>query len=141
MPSNDFRRDDDFLRALLEQARTIAVVGLSANPERPSNEVARYLIEAGFTVIPVNPACTEVLGLRCYPDLRAVPEKIDIVDVFRKPADVMPIADEAIAVGAGALWLQLGVLAPEAARKADHAGLKVVMDHCLKIEHRRLLGL
>ncbi len=140
MPANEFKRDDDFLRTLIATARTIAVVGLSANPERPSNEVASYLIDAGFTVIPVNPACSEVLGLRCYPDLRSVPGRIDIVDVFRKPAEVMPIATDAIAVGAGALWLQLGVIAPAAAREADRAGLQVVMDRCLKVEHRRLIG-
>lgn len=140
MSTNEFSATDDSLRLILTAARTIAVVGLSPKAERASNEVASYLISAGYTVIPVNPAVDEVLGLRCYPDLHAVPGHIDIVDVFRKPEDVAAVADEAIAVGAGCLWLQLGVIAPEAARKAAAAGLQVVMDHCTKREHRRLFG-
>jgi len=132
--------DDAGLRRLLEQTRTIAIVGLSANPDRPSNEVAQYLRRAGYTIVPVNPAATEILGEKCYPSLREVPVPIDMVDVFRKPEDVMPIVDEAIAIGAKSLWLQLEVIVPEAVKRAEAAGLQVVMDHCTKIEHRRLLA-
>jgi predicted CoA-binding protein len=131
--------DDAGLRALLENTRTIAVVGMSANPDRPSNEVARYLRNAGYTIIPVNPRCDEILGEKCYPSLRDVPVAIDMVDVFRNPDDVMPIVDDAIAVGARSLWLQLGVIVPAAVTRAEAAGLAVVMDHCAKIEHRRLM--
>lgn len=131
--------DDAGLRRLLQDTRTIAVVGMSANPERASNEVAQYLRRAGYTIIPVNPACAEILGEKCYPSLREVPVPIDLVDVFRKSEDVMPIVEDAIAVGAKAVWLQLGVIATEAATRAETAGLAVVMDHCTKIEHRRLL--
>ncbi|ATE58580.1 CoA-binding protein [Thauera sinica] len=133
-------QDEAGLRRLLEETRTIAVVGMSARPDRPSNEVAQYLRRAGYTVIPVNPAYPEILGERCYPSLREVPVKIDMVDVFRNPADVMPIVEDAIAVGAKSLWLQLGVIVPEAVARAEAAGMAVVMDHCVKIEHRRLLG-
>lgn len=131
--------DDAGLRRLLQDTRTIAVVGMSANPERASNEVAQYLRRAGYTIIPVNPACAEILGEKCYPSLREVPVPIDLVDVFRKSEDVMPVMEDAIAVGAKAVWLQLGVIATEAATRAETAGLAVVMDHCTKIEHRRLL--
>lgn len=132
--------DAEALRRLLEHTRTIAVVGLSARPTRPSNEVARYLRAAGYAIIPVNPAYDEVLGEKCYPSLRAVPLRIDMVDVFRNAAEVMPVVEDAIAVGAGCVWLQLGVIAPEAAQKAAAAGLQVVMDRCTKIEHARLIG-
>jgi len=131
--------DDAGLRRLLENTRNIAVVGMSANPDRPSNEVAQYLRRAGYTVIPVNPAYREILGEKCYPGLREVPVEIDLVDVFRNPDDVMPIVEDAIAVGAKSLWLQLGVIAPGAVARAEAAGLAVVMDRCTKIEHRRLL--
>ena len=140
MHPNDISTQPDAIRKLLQDARTIAIVGLSAKADRPSNEVAHRLQRAGYTIIPVNPAYQEVMGLKCYPDLHAVPEKIDIVDVFRKPAEVMPVVDEAIAVGAGCVWLQLGVIAPEAAHKAADAGLKVVVDRCTKTEYLRLLG-
>lgn len=130
--------DDDGLRRLLEETRTIAVVGMSANPDRPSHEVAQYLLAAGYTVVPVNPAYDEILGEKCYPSLREVPLPVDLVDVFRNPEDVAPIVEDAIAVGAKALWLQLGVIAPAAAARAEEAGMRVVMDHCTKIEHRRL---
>lgn len=132
--------DPGALRRLLAEAKTIAVVGLSPRPERASHEVAHYLRQHGYRIIPVNPACSEVLGERSYPSLRAVGERIDIVDVFRRPSEVMAVAEDAIAVGARCLWLQLGVIAPEAAARAEVAGLAVVMDHCTKIEHRRLLG-
>ena len=140
MHPNDISTQPEAIRNLLQQARTIAVVGISAKPDRPSHEVAHYLQRAGYTIIPVNPAYEEVLGQKCYPNLHEVPVKIDLVDVFRKPAEVMAVVDEAIAVGAGSVWLQLGVIAPDAADKAAAAGLKVVSDRCTKIEHRRLIG-
>ena len=140
MHPNDISTRPDAIRKLLQDARTIAIVGLSAKADRPSNEVAHRLQRAGYTIIPVNPAYEEVLGQKCYPSLHEVPGKIDLVDVFRKPAEVMGVVDEAIAVGAGSVWLQLGVIAPDAADKAAAAGLKVVSDRCTKIEHRRLIG-
>ena len=140
MHPNDISTQPEAIRNLLQQARTIAVVGISAKPDRPSHEVAHYLQRAGYTIIPVNPAYEEVLGQKCYPSLHEVPGKIDMVDVFRKAAEVMAVVDEAIAVGAGSVWLQLGVIAPDAADKAAAAGLKVVSDRCTKIEHRRLIG-
>ena len=129
---------DDRIRALLESSRTIAVVGLSPRPARPSNQVARYLIAAGYRVIPVNPGHAEILGLACYPDLRAVPEPIDIVDCFRRSDQIQPIAEDAVAVGAKVLWLQLGVVNDAAAEFATRAGLVVVMDRCIKIDHAML---
>ena len=140
MHSNDISADRNALRALLEDTRTIAIVGLSPRPERASNEVARYLRAAGYTIIPVNPRCTEVLGEKCYPNLRDVPGPIDMVDVFRRSEEVMAVAEDAIAVGARSLWLQLGVIAPEATALATAAGLKVVVDRCTKIEHAVLIG-
>ena len=140
MTARDISADPQALRELLTATRTIAIVGISPKPERASNEVARALQAAGYTIIPVNPAYEEVLGQKCYPNLHEVPVKIDLVDVFRKPAEVMGVVDEAIAVGAGSVWLQLGVIAPDAADKAAAAGLKVVSDRCTKIEHRRLIG-
>ena len=140
MHNNDITTDRNALRALLEDTRTIAIVGLSPRPERASNEVARYLRAAGYTIIPVNPRCTEVLGEKCYPNLRDVPGPIDMVDVFRRSEEVMAVAEDAIAVGARSLWLQLGVIAPEASARAADAGLKVVIDRCTKIEHAVLIG-
>ncbi|TDN53674.1 CoA-binding protein [Azoarcus indigens] len=128
------------LRRVLQQTRSIAVVGLSANWHRPSFFAAKYMQDRGYTIIPVNPAYTEVLGQKCYPSLRELPMKVDMVDVFRKPEEVPAIADDAIAIGARTLWLQLGVIAPEAAARAEAAGLEVVMDRCVKIEYARLFG-
>ena len=122
---------DDAIRKLLASTKTIAMVGASSNRERPSNEIMALLLEAGFRVIPVNPKETEVLGQRAYATLADVPEKVDIVDVFRKADETPAIADEAVAVGARALWLQLGISNDDAARRADEAGLTVVMDRCL----------
>jgi predicted CoA-binding protein len=128
------------LRRVLQGNRVIAVVGLSPNWNRPSYFAAKYMQEHGYTIIPVNPAATEILGQKCYPDLAAIPVKVDMVDVFRKPEDVKPIADEAIHIGAKCLWLQLGVINREVADKASAAGLDVVMDRCVKIEYARLFG-
>ena len=128
------------LRRVLQDNRVIAVVGLSPNWNRPSYFAAKYMLEHGYTVIPVNPGATEILGQKCYPDLAAIPVRVDLVDVFRKPEDAGPIADEAIRIGAKCLWLQLGVIHREAAGKAVAAGLDVVMDRCVKIEYARLFG-
>jgi hypothetical protein len=128
------------LRRILATSKAIAVVGLSADWFRPSYFAAKYMLEHGYTVIPVNPRYESVLGQKCYKSLRDVPGRVDIVDVFRKSADVGPIADDAIAIGAKVLWQQLGVTNAEAARKAEAAGLETVMDHCVKIEHARLFG-
>ena len=126
------------IKTLLTTARTIAVVGLSPKESRPSNMVARYLIEAGYTVIPVNPGQEKILGLPCYPDLASIPGSVDIVDIFRRSEDVPPIVAEAIAIGAKAIWMQEGVIHAEAARTAKAAGLTVVMDRCIKTLHHDL---
>jgi len=134
------RQDPEVIRALLKRARTIAIVGLSANELRASNFVGFYMKRHGYRVIPVNPREQQALGERCYPDLGAVPERIDIVDVFRQPDAVPQIARDAVRVGAKALWLQFGVVSEEGAAIAEAAGLDVVMDRCLKIEHARYFG-
>ena len=131
---------DEQLRAILTNYRNVAVVGLSPNPDRPSNEVARYLLANGYNVIPVNPGVDEVLGLRSYPTLEDVPEPIEIVDVFRRSEYVPDIARSAVQIGAKVLWTQLGVISAEGAEIATSAGLQVVMDRCALIEHRRLIG-
>jgi len=134
--------DIDSLRRILHQNRVFAVVGLSADWFRPSYFAAKYMQEHGYRVIPVNPryAGRSVLGERCYASLREVADKVDLVDVFRKTEDVMPVAEDAIAIGAKVLWQQLGVRNEAAAAKARAAGLETVMDHCVKIEHGRLFG-
>ncbi|TAK71718.1 MAG: CoA-binding protein [Betaproteobacteria bacterium] len=128
------------LRRILRENRVIAVVGLSANWYRPSFFAAKYMMEHGYTIIPVNPAYAEVLGQQCYAGLRDIPVKVDIVDCFRKAEDIMPIAEDAIAIGAKVLWQQLGVKNEAAALKARAAGLDAVTDRCVKIEHARLFG-
>ena len=132
--------DINTLRRILRESHVIAVVGLSADWYRPSYFAAKYMQEHGYRVIPVNPKYDSILGERCYKSLREIPEKVDIVDIFRKPQDVMPIALDAIAIGAKVLWQQLGVRNEEAAAKAQAAGLEAVMDRCVKIEHGRLFG-
>jgi predicted CoA-binding protein len=132
--------DINTLRRILRDSRVIAVVGLSADWFRPSYFAAKYMLEHGYRVIPVNPKYPEILGQRCYKTLREVPEKIDLVDIFRKTQDVMPIAQDAVAIGAKVLWQQLGVKNEEAAALARKAGLESVMDRCVKIEHGRLFG-
>lgn len=130
----------DDIRHILQHAKTIAVLGLSDDPTRPSHGVAAYMQRAGYRIIPVNPALTEILGEPCYPTLTeaARHEKIDVVDVFRRSDAVPAIVDEAIALGLPALWLQEGVVHEAAAEKARRAGLRVVMDRCILKEHRRL---
>jgi predicted CoA-binding protein len=132
--------DINTLRRILKQSKTIAVVGLSADWWRPSYFAAKYMQEHGYRVIPVNPRYPEILGQKCYPSLRDIPERVDIVDCFRKSDDIGPIADDAIAVGAKVLWMQIGVINHAASEKARAAGLEVVMDRCVKIEHARLFG-
>jgi len=132
--------DINTLRRILHNSKTIAVVGLSADWFRPSFFAAKYMQEHGYRVIPVNPKYPEILGEKCYKSLRDIPGKVDIVDVFRKTADVMPIAEGAIAIGAKVLWQQLGVQNEAAAAKAQAAGLETVVNRCVKIEHGRLFG-
>jgi predicted CoA-binding protein len=132
--------DINTLRRILKQSRVLAVVGLSADWYRPSYFAAKYMQEHGYRVTPVNPKYPEILGEKCYPSLRAIPHPVDLVDVFRKPQDVMPIAEDAIAIGAKVLWQQLGVRNEEAAARARAAGLETVLDRCVKIEHGRLFG-
>jgi predicted CoA-binding protein len=128
------------LRRILARSRTLAVVGLSAQWYRPSFFAAKYMQDHGYRIIPVNPRYAEVLGQKCFPDLRAIPEAVDIVDCFRKPGEIVRVADDAIAIGAKVLWMQLGIVNEEAARRASAAGLEVVMNRCVKIEHARILG-
>jgi len=130
--------NDAEMRSLLERSRTIAVVGLSDKPERASNSISRYLIAMGYNVIPVNPMLEEVLGLRSYPDLISIPEPVDIVDVFRRSEYVPPIVEQAIEIGAQAVWMQRGVMNAEAAARAEAAGLGVVMNRCIMVDHERL---
>ena len=122
---------DDAIRRLLESSRTIAMVGASSREDRPSHGVMRRLLDAGFRVIPVNPKETEVLGQRAVASLGDIREKVDIVDVFRRAEDTPAIADEAVAIGARALWLQLGIASDDAAARASKGGLTVVMDRCI----------
>jgi predicted CoA-binding protein len=125
----------DIAERILTSARTIAVVGLSADPRRPSHGVARYLQRAGYRIIPVNPNIDEVLGERAYPSLRQIPQPVDVVDVFRRSEFVGPIVDDAIAIKASAVWLQDGVVDEDAAARARASGLDVVMDDCMMRRH------
>ena len=128
------------IRRILRAYRTIAVVGLSANWYRPSYFAAKYMQDHGYRIVPVNPNYKEVLGEKCYADLHAIPHSVDIVDCFRQSEEMAPIARDAVAIRARVLWMQLGIRNDEAARIANDAGLDVVMDHCVKIEHARILG-
>ena len=128
------------LRRILTNYKRVAIVGLSADWSRPSNFVAKYLLEHGFAVTPVNPKYDEILGQRCYPDLAAIPTPVDIVDLFQAPERIPPFVDAAIDIGAKVIWMQLGIVHEEAADKARAAGIEVVMDRCIKIEYARLFG-
>ena len=128
------------LRRILGECRTVAVVGLSPEWHRPSHFVAKYLQQHGYRVIPVNPRSAEILGERCYASLLEIPERVDMVDVFRRSADVLPIAQQAVQIKARCLWQQIGVLNLEADKLAREAGLDSVMDRCVKIEHARIFG-
>jgi predicted CoA-binding protein len=124
---------------ILKKYRSVAIVGLSPDPSRPSHKVARYLAGHGYEVIPVNPHAREILGKTSYPDLSTVPEPIEIVDIFRSPEAVLPVVDEAIKIGAKVVWMQEGVVNEQAASRAREAGLLVVMDKCMFKEHQRLV--
>ena len=128
------------MRRILRECRTIAVVGLSAQWHRPSVFAARYLQQHGYRIVPVNPRCDELLGERCYARLADIPHPVDMVDVFRRSDDVLPIARDAVAIGARCLWQQIGVKNLDADRVAREAGLDSVFDRCVKIEHARLFG-
>ncbi len=135
-----FLIDSQKLRRILKENHRIAVVGLSADPMRPSYFAAKYLIDHGYEIVPVNPKYTEVLGEACYRSLGDIPGKVDIVDLFQKPDRIPRLVDEAIAIGARVVWMQLGIVHHEAAQKVEAAGLEVVMDRCMKIEYARLFG-
>jgi predicted CoA-binding protein len=128
------------IQTTIHTARTVAVVGLSANPMRASNFVGYYLKRHGYRVVPVNPRETEILGETCYPSLRDVPEQVDVVNVFRAPDALPDIARDAVAIGAGTLWCQFGVINDSGAQIAEDGGVRVVMDRCLKVEHARYDG-
>jgi len=132
--------DINTLRRILTQYKRVAMVGLSADWSRPSNFVAKYLLEHGFDVVPVNPRYDEILGQKCYPDLAAIPTPVDIVDLFQRSERVPPFVDAAIDIGAKVVWMQLGIVHESAADKARAAGLEVIMDRCMKIEYARLFG-
>lgn len=131
---------DDQLRALLAAAKTIAVVGLSPNPDRPSHRIARRLQQWGYRIVPVRPAVREVLGEPAYARLADVPAKIDLVDVFRAADRIDPVVDECIALGLPALWIQEGIVNEAAAQRATAAGMQVVMDRCISVDYRRLMA-
>lgn len=128
------------LRRILGSSKTIAMVGLSANWYRPSYFAAKYLMDHGYEVIPVNPNYEEILGARVYPDLQSIPTAVDVVDVFQKAERAPAIVEAAIAIGARVVWMQIGIVHEEAAARAEAAGLEVVMDRCMKIEYGRLFG-
>ncbi len=132
--------DINTLRRILVENRKVAIVGLSANWSRPSNFVGKYLLEHGFEIFPVNPKYDEILGRKCYPDLKSIPGPVDIVDLFQRADRVMPFVEDAIEIGARVVWMQLEIVNQEAAERAREAGLEVVMDRCIKIEYARLFG-
>jgi len=135
-----FLESDDEVRSLLLSSHVIAVIGLSNNPWRDSHVVARYLLNAGYRIIPVNPNADDVFGVKSFPTLDNVPEKIDIVDIFRRPEFVPDVVESAIRAHARAVWMQLGVIHPGAADHADRAGLQVVVEQCMMVEHQRLVA-
>ena len=126
---------------VLAKYHVVAMVGASDNPERPSHRVASFLKDHGFRVIPVNPNLDSVAGEKAYPDLASIPEPVEVVDIFRRPEDVPPVMEQAIAIGAEVVWMQEGVVNEKAAARAREAGLTVIMDHCMRKELIRLLGL
>ncbi len=132
--------DSKQLRGILRECKTLAVVGLSANDMRPSYFVAKYMQDHGYRIIPVNPNYDQILGEKCYPDLLSIPDPIDMVDLFQRAERVIPFVEQAIEISAKVIWMQLGVINEDAAQLARKAGLKVVMDRCVKIEYARLFG-
>lgn len=131
---------DERLFELLDKSRTIAVVGLSGKPERDSFKVAQYMQKQGYKIIPINPKVERVLGEKAYPDLPSVPEPVDIVNIFRRSEHILPVVDEALKISPLAIWMQLGIVNEEAAEIAEKAGILVIMDKCIMVEHRRLKG-
>ena len=132
--------EEQILKDILLSTKTVASVGLSSSPGKVSHQIASYLQEQGYHVIPVNPTATEILGETVYPDLISIPEKVDLVQIFRKAEDVPPIVDQAIKIGAKVVWMQEGIVNEEAAEKARAAGLQVVMNACMRVVHRVLIG-
>ena len=134
-------KENDTLAALLDESKTIAIVGLSPKEQRPSNMVGRYLIDSGYTVYPVNPGQTEILGLVCYSDVTSLPCRVDIIDIFRKSQDVLPVVEEIVKMPnlPRAIWMQQGLVNEEAAVLARNHGILVIMDRCIKVDHRNLL--
>ncbi len=127
------------IREILQNIKVIAVIGLSPKSNRPSNLVARYLLDAGYTVIPVNPGQNEILGQKCYASLDEVPDTVDLIDIFRRPEDVLPVVESAVRRNIKYIWLQLGIVNNEAAVVARDHGCEVVMDRCIKIDHQNLM--
>lgn len=132
--------NDQQLTEILKNAKTIATVGFSTSPDKPGYYVPKYLIDHGYRVIPVNPTAPEIMGLKSYPDLLAIPESVDVVQIFRRAEDVPPIVEQAIRIRAKVVWMQEGIVNEDAARQARAAGLIVVMDKCMKKVHQRLMG-
>ena len=128
------------LQQIFSDYTTIAVVGLSPKTNRPSNQVAAYLQQAGYRIIPVNPGQSSILGEQCYPDLPAIPEPVEVVDIFRRSDQVEPIVRDAIAIGARVVWMQQGIINEKAAALAGQAGLTVIMDRCMKVDHMQFAG-
>lgn len=128
------------VRKILVENKTIAVVVMSAKPNRPSLEVPLYLREHGYTIIPVNPKATEIAGMKSYPDLLSIPEKVDLVDVFLRPEQVPPVVEDAIKIGAKVVWMQEGIVNHAAAARAEEAGLVAVQDLCMRVAHRYFFG-
>ncbi len=132
--------DDQMMKDILLSAKTVASVGLSSNQDKESYWIVSYLKEQGYRIFPVNPTADEILGEKAYPNLESIPEKIDVVQVFRRSEDVPPVVEAAIKAGAKVVWMQEGIVNEEAAQKAREAGLQVVMDACMRVTHRRLIG-
>ncbi len=139
MTGDQAQADAQVIAGIIKNYRVVAVVGLSADPDRPSYRVAEYLKQHGYRIVPVNPGCREILGEKCYPSLRDIPFPVEVVDIFRKVEAIPAIVEEAIQAGAKAVWMQLGLVEPASAQKARNAGIEVVMDHCLKVEHAKLI--
>ena len=135
---SDYNPPSEKIKAILEQYKTVAILGLSPKPERDSYKVAKYLKENHYRIVPVNPGQKEILGEKCYPNLKAIPFSIDVVDIFRKPEGIPPVVDDAIEVAAKVVWMQLGLAHNQAADKARKAGLGVVMNKCIKTEHMNM---
>ena len=128
------------IRAVLQGCRRIAVVGLSPKPDRPSHRVTRYLLKVGYEVVPVNPGHEQILGLPCYPDLQSVPGPIDLVDIFRRSEQVLPIVKDAVAKQVRVIWMQQGIVNREAAELAERQGIVVIMDRCIQVDHHQYIG-